>query len=226
MASLFARPDRELADHLSGVELHALFHDSLSNLGGKVPSLDGFRTERNPEHLHMDLKEEYERLFSGIPDEPVSLAESCYKPWTLDPACLLPFASEKELLMGDSAFHLLDLYRFYGLQLPDEFRGMPDHLVLELEFLSYLYQGEDDLAVKRFLEDHLDWVSSLKEALLKRNPHPFYETSIKVIDFYLEKEKKRLEIINDGKKNALSKAPHRPDAGRSSSDRLQQGRKT
>ena len=52
---------------------------------------------------------------------------------------------------------------------------MPDHIVIELEFLSYLYQEAGDVEIKRFIEDHLDWIPFLKESFEKAHAHPFYD---------------------------------------------------
>lgn len=83
-----------------------------------------------------ELKVEYDRLFSGLREESICLVESFYKPWTRDAHCPLPFASERGLLMGDSAIHLLAIYQQCGLEVSEEFKGYPDHIVMKLEFLS------------------------------------------------------------------------------------------
>ena len=60
--------------------------------------------------------------------------------------------------MGDSAIHLLTIFQQCGLEVAEPFKGMPDHIIIELEFLSYLYQEAGDREIKRFIEDHLDWI--------------------------------------------------------------------
>ena len=163
--------------------------------------MKGFLTSGNPEPCPSDLRNEYNRLFSGLKEESVSLIESSYKPWTNDPRCPLPFASETGLLMGDPALHLLEVYRQCDLEVTEEFRSSPDHLALELEFLSYLYNWTTDREIKRFIEDHLDWVPLLKTELERLHPHSFYVTAIDVLDFFLNKEKQRLEVGGNGKKD-------------------------
>ena len=160
--------------------------------------LKGFLTEGDPGTLLKDLGEEYSRLFSELSEESISLVESFYKPWTLDPHCTLPFASQRGFLMGDSALHLLEIYRQCGLEAADEWKGAPDHLVLELEFLSTLYRRATDREVEQFIKDHLDWIPLLKEEMDRSDPHPFYRSALEVLDLFLGQERKRLEEKGNG----------------------------
>jgi DMSO reductase family type II enzyme chaperone len=84
--------------------------------------------------------------------------------------------------------HLQDIYRAFGVELkPDEPCERPDHLTVELEFLSYLYRllnsmlrdhKEDGIAeVQQGIESFLGelvWVNHLVERLEERSEHPFY----------------------------------------------------
>ena len=102
--------------------------------------------------------------------------------------------------MGDSALHLQEIFRQSGLEVADERRGTPDHLTVELEFLSYLYRCTADLAVKQFIKDHLDWVPLLKAKVEQSHPHPFYRSALEVLDLFLCKERTRLEEKENGEK--------------------------
>lgn len=195
LARLFSPPDREMAELVHQGSIHSFFHDYLQTWREDLNILEGFLTERTPENFFRDLKDEYSRLFSSeAGSEKISLVESVYKPWTQDPHCPLPFATEKGLLMGDSALHLMALYKHCGLELEGEYRGIPDHLAMELEFLSFLYQRATDKEIKRFIEDHLDWIILLREKFMEFQSHPFYRSALEVLLFFLFKEKERLEV--------------------------------
>ena len=102
--------------------------------------------------------------------------------------------------MGDSAFHLLEIYRQCGLEVADDKRGTPDHLAVELDFLSYLYRCGTELEVRQFIKDHLDWIPLLKEEIERSDPHPFYRSALEVLDLFLGQERKRLEEKENGEK--------------------------
>ena len=96
--------------------------------------------------------------------------------------------------MGDSAVHLLEIYRQCGLEISEEFKGCPDHIAMELEFLSYLYQWATDVEIKMFIRDHLDWIPSLREEVERLHAHSFYVSALGALDLFVNKEKERLEI--------------------------------
>ncbi len=194
LASLFCPPDQEMMRQIYGEAFRSFLGRCVRDSG----LLKGFLTEDDPGTLLKDLGEEYSRLFSELNEESISLVESFYKPWTLDPHCTLPFASQRGFLMGDSALHLLEIYRQCGLEAADEWKGAPDHLVLELEFLSTLYRRATDREVEQFIKDHLDWIPLLKEEMDRSGPHPFYRSALEVLDLFLGQERKRLEEKGNG----------------------------
>ncbi len=201
LSSLFSPPDQGMVEQLSQGHLHAFFKRYIQSWEGEIEILKGFLTQNPPQIFLKDLKEEYHRLFSDTGNERISLVESFYKPWTQDPHCPLPFAKETGYLMGDSAIHLSTLFQHCGMEVAEPFKGMPDHVVIELEFLSYLYQEAGDREIKRFIEDHLDWISFLKDCFKQAYAHPFYISLIEVLDLFIDLEKRRLEIESDGKKD-------------------------
>jgi TorA maturation chaperone TorD len=200
MASLFYPPDQEMVKQIHEGSLHSFLQRVVRSCGGDSGLLNGFLMKGDPEILLKDLEQEYSRLFSGLNEKGISLVESFYKPWTLDPHCTLPFASQRGFLMGDSALHLLEIYRQCGLEAADEWKGAPDHLVLELEFLSTLYRCATDLEVNQFMKDHLDWIPLLKEEIERSDPHPFYWSALEVLDLFLGQERKKLEEKRNGEK--------------------------
>jgi TorA maturation chaperone TorD len=198
IASLFSPPDEEMVEQIHEGVLYSFFEKHIQSWEGETRLLDGFLIKSDPGILLKDLKKEYDRAFSGLSEEGISLVESFYKPWTKDHYCPLLFASSKGLLMGDSALHLLEIYRTCNLEVNEEFKGRPDHIVLELEFLFYLYRWATDREIRRFIEDHLDWVPLLKEELMRLHPHPFYRSVLEILDLFLTKERKRLELNGNG----------------------------
>jgi len=201
LACLFSPPDHEMAEQIHHGNIHSFFHHYLQMWGGDTETLKGFLIEGDSENILRELKEAYRHLFSSETGrEKISLVESFYKPWTHDPHCPLPFATEKGWLMGDSALHLLALYKQCSLELAEGQQGMPDHLVLELEFLSFLYRWKRDGEIKRFIEDHLDWIPLLRKEFKEFDSHPFYESALEILILFLQKERERLEVEESGEK--------------------------
>ncbi len=200
LASLFCPPDQEMVEQIRGEAFRSFLGRCVKSCGGDSDLLNGFLTEGDPGILLKDLGEEYSRLFSELNEEGLSLVESFYKPWTLDLHCTLPFASQRGLWMGDSALHLLEIYRQCGLEVADEWKGAPDHLVLELDFLSTLYRRATDREVEQFIQDHLDWIPLLKEEIERSDPHPFYRSALEVLDLFLGQERRRQEEKRNGEK--------------------------
>jgi TorA maturation chaperone TorD len=194
LASLFSPPDEEMAGWIRRGALHSVLNKYADVLGAFGSGLEGFRSEKDGDDIWKELESAYHTFFSGLKGDGICLVESFYKPWSQDLHCPLLFASTKGLLMGDPALHLLTLYQECGLKVEDEFRGRPDHLALELEFLSYLYQEATDMEVRQFIVDHLDWIPFLKEECQRMNVHPFYTDILDILDLFLKQERARLEV--------------------------------
>jgi len=189
-ASMIAPPDGAMMNDLEQDELRMLIGKCVRRGGGRqLPAIFGEAGKR-VEFLAV-LQAEYERLFGQWEGERISLVESTYKPWTMDKGCGMVFAASKGLVMGDSALHMQAIYRQLSLEAPETFTSMPDHLVLELEFLTLLYRSGSNEQVQRFIRDHLDWIPELKAAMEKADPHPFYREAVEIIHLFLQQEAKK-----------------------------------
>jgi TorA maturation chaperone TorD len=135
------------------------------------------------------LQKDYDRLFANGGGKNISLIESTHKAWTADGNCRLPFAGQKGWVMGDSALHLQSILRALSLEVPPDFQGIPDHLVLELELLSYLYRSGSEDRILNFIEDHLDWIPELAAQIREAAPDSFYREAVERLDDFLSREK-------------------------------------
>ena len=188
MALLFLPPDEEMIERMAEGNLSSFIAPYVLSRGGNPDLLEGFVVKEDPAAFLAHLREEYDRLFLNPGGETISLVESFYKPWSLDPGCPLAFATGKGLLMGDSALHLLEIYRQCGLEMSEEFKSCPDHLAIELEFLSYLYRWASQVDIHRFINDHLDWIPHLREELKRYQPNSLYGDVLELLDLFLKKE--------------------------------------
>jgi TorA maturation chaperone TorD len=193
MAHFFSPPELERSEEFQNIGGVVFFQKAITSLGGDHLFPDGIPLPLELKTFFADWPDEYGRLFSPLTGEGVSLIESSYKPWTLDPDCHLSFARGKGLLQGDSALHVSVVYQHCGMEVAEEYRSCPDHLVVELEFLSFLYEWATDREIKIFITDHLDWVTLLKQELFRFRAHPVCILAIKLLELFLAKEKERLE---------------------------------
>jgi TorA maturation chaperone TorD len=195
IAAFFASPETETIKEFQKKGGLTFFQETIASLGGDLPFPDRPEVSKKLHTFFKDWPEEYERLFSGLNSPEVSLVESFYKPWTLDPGCRLSFAGKKGRLQGDPAHHVSAVYQHCGMEVFEEFKACPDHLVVEMEFLSLLYQCATDHEIRIFIRDHLDWVPVLKQELSRFHPHPAYALAVEVLDLFLKREKERLMIM-------------------------------
>lgn len=90
---------------------------------GIEPQLDALRAAMSKLSNHEDLLVEYSRMFLQPPGE--ATLNVCYP---LDGA-----------MMGGTVTEIEDFYRHYGIERGDHFKDLPDHVSVQLEFVSYLY---------------------------------------------------------------------------------------
>jgi TorA maturation chaperone TorD len=92
-------------------------------------------------------------------------------------------------IMGDSTLDAHSRYREAGLAISGDFKEVPDHIAIELEFMYYLVLKEIESIVnsdfenaieylkeqKSFLENHLGvWVPELTAGMVKHSKTEFY----------------------------------------------------
>lgn len=138
--------------------------------------IDALRAAMAQLSNHEELLVEYSRMFLQPPRE--AALNVCFP---LDGA-----------MMGGTVTEIEDFYRHYGVERGDHFKDLPDHVSVQLEFVSYLYgraaegfgQGEPDTEAEKaaghFLHQFVSrWVPHLELGIekagiklkLKANPY-------------------------------------------------------
>lgn len=158
LSEFFKEPSAEFSEDVASGRLARFFEARCHSLALDPASCESLASRGD---VPASLAGEYRRLFRGPLPPYVIPVESVYKKWASDPACHLPQAQEKGLLMGDPAVDMLRRYQVEGIALPEEFSSMPDHIALELEYLSLLSLRGDEAAVGEFLTHHMDWLDDL-----------------------------------------------------------------
>jgi TorA maturation chaperone TorD len=114
--------------------------------------------------------------------------------------------SGENVLMQDSTMKVLELYREGGFEIAGDFRELPDHIAVELEFLYLLIfrehqarrAGEPELLAslsglrKRFLNEHLgSWVAPFTAAVTAGARCDFFRELAELTDHFISMEMSR-----------------------------------
>ncbi len=130
------------------------------------------------------------------------------------PAGASPYESvwKKGLLMQEPAAEALAFYKRCGFKLPEDFKGFPDQIGVELSFLGHLTreearawkEGDERLATevmkleREFLKKHLrKWVFDFLDCVMAITKLPFYREMARLTKEFLKGEMEDLGIKLD-----------------------------
>ena len=137
-----------------------------------------------------ELLVDYTRLFLG----PVEALSQPYGSVWLE---------QRQSLMQDSTLAVISLYEAGGVEVDEDFRDLPDHIVAELEFLYLLLfrraealRNEDADAAARYtglqrrlLDEHLGrWAQPFAAAMLEGAQTAFYRELAALTDLFVRSE--------------------------------------
>jgi len=191
LALLVSEPDEELVEALHSGELYSTLATVFCERGVDLEFLLDTR------YTLEVLTELYHAAMAPAGRVALLPVESLYKQWTNDTANYPGMVGKKGYLMSDAALHMIKLYEQCGIEVPDGFNGQPDHLTLELEFLSILYENGNDLMVHQFIKDHLDWIPDLIARWAESQSASFYLSVFRIVDAFIIKELSRLELRHE-----------------------------
>jgi putative dimethyl sulfoxide reductase chaperone len=140
-----------------------------------------------------EIRLEYNRLFVGPNALPCPPYESVYR--TDRPS------SELGMLMGPSVIDVKKRYGEAGLQVAQNFHDLPDHVSVEMEFMSFLCakeaaalgEQEDDVIWRErqaeFLRIHLEsWIPQFSESVLSNCESNFYRAAATFLKDWIQDE--------------------------------------
>jgi TorA maturation chaperone TorD len=106
----------------------------------------------------------------------------------------------EKVVMGDSTMQALELYREGGFDVAEDFREMPDHIAVELEFLYLLsfrlgQESDDeertrlDVLKHKFLENHLGrWIGTISAAIRNGAETDFYKLLANLTEAFVRED--------------------------------------
>lgn len=197
LSECYKEPSPEFAADVAEGVLYEELSGCLARLGIIVSSLENLKLQGRPEEVLRALREQYYPLFVG-PFPPFVLpVESVYKEWAREGATPLVSSAVRGMLMGDPAVDMLRRYQAAGVEIPAQFKDMPDHLALLLEYMVLLCESGAPEDQGRFVRDHLDWIPELHRliyACTEQRPaaNRFYRTVADATASFLVREQQSL----------------------------------
>jgi TorA maturation chaperone TorD len=184
LASVFrSEPDKEFLQELKGPRFAGAFASLEADFG------KDFR-QSTEEELRENLAIEFTRLFMG-PGEHISPHESIF----------VDVDGDGGGLYGAKTVEVKKFIETTGLTYDDSFTGLPDHVSVELEFMSKLAgfesqkwdSGDDEAAKyclsvqKMFAEKHLlKWIPEFCEQVIIEADLPFYREMARVTSEFVD----------------------------------------
>jgi TorA maturation chaperone TorD len=165
LAQAMNYPDAKLADSLRKGRFAGALNESLAMLGDT--SLKSDIENCSNEYLRKDsvdkkeilleLERDYTRMFFSSKPRLAYLFESVYR---------------EGKLLQESTFEIAGLYRDAGLVLNEDFRLPPDHIAVELEFLSFLFFKEIE-GLKNGNKETVEYAKELQDVVINKHLRSF-----------------------------------------------------
>lgn len=185
LARCFVSPDLEFAKLVLSKQLNEIIVRNFNVLN--INSIEFSFMGESVADVYRKLKREYAMTFSGPIPPYVVPVESVYKPWAFDDDVKFEWKGQKGFLMGDSAIDMIRRYQKYGITIPDQFKDIPDHISLILEFASIIC-GNVEKEQMEFICSHLAWIKDLEGEIRQLNKSAFYNEIAKTAFLFTENE--------------------------------------
>ena len=171
------------------------FMGVLSDLGAEKM---GLFFQKPDKELLEELAVEYARLFLG-PGRHISPHESVHHQGG---------DGQGGSLWGKSTVEVKKLIESTGLDYKDAYKGMPDHISVEFEFMQQVILREEKAweeadtktasdcrqLEKKFMEEHLSrWIPTFCDKVIKEAELPFYREMAVLTGKFIEFEKGRID---------------------------------
>ncbi len=181
------QPTTELIDQFR----KQIFREALSEAGVNLP--DDFFAGSEKQYL-TELQMEYARLFIG-PGKHISPHESVHR------------QDEESRLYGRSTVDIMQFLEATGFEFKTDYKGLPDHISVELELMQTLTgweaealeEGNTELATKclnierYFLQKHLAyWIPDFCKKVTEEAELPFYREIAKLTSDFILMEEEQL----------------------------------
>jgi len=196
LAACYYPPTGAFSEEQCCNSLAALLADAVPEAAGHAAEASLFNDSHTPEELSV----EHARLFMG----PFHVVAPPYGSIYLD---------DSRTVMGASTVKVADFYHANGLHLADDFHELPDHVAVELEFMSYLSHRLRHAAAsgnrteaarlaalqREFLTTYLlPWLEPFTRAIVDDGESPFYQAIARCTAAFVKEDVAALATISHG----------------------------
>jgi len=192
LSECFKEPSEEFAEDIVSGRLEEVMQEGLSQLCIPVP-YETLRSLRPCHPVYKKLKADYHSLFFPLYVVPV---ESVYKEWSKTDEVSGAMKGEKGFIMGDPAVEMINRYRMAGIEIPQTYKDIPDHIAILLEYASLLCENIKREDRASFVSGHLDWVTELHNDIYKYSESNFYRAVADITVAFIQYERANLMTIN------------------------------
>ena len=162
-------------------------------------TLEKTSADANKKEELEELKSEYTRLFLG-PGKHISPHESVHR----------SDESGGGLLWGKSTVEFKQFVEWLGLKFSKDYRGIPDHVSVELECMQKLIEreteawkaGDDQMALqclnkeRWFIKEHLFmWIPGFCNRVIETASLPFYREMSMLMKEWLDIDSKHIDLV-------------------------------
>ncbi len=194
LSAAFVHPDEDLVPHLQeGLSRSATMLGSYIDGEGSAvrDALASICSQDLSPHV---LQTDYRHAFGH------TISQEC-------PPYETEFGSAHVFQQAQRLADIAGFYRAFGLEISDQAKERPDHIAVELEFMSFLtlkeayalrHHGEEKALIcrdaqRKFLDEHLGrWASPFAELLRRKVPSGFYHHVATALDAFTTTECRRL----------------------------------
>lgn len=172
LSLIFHRPDREFTGYLRDGFIKDIGFLNSNDVAGFSSFIEQ-NGRKSDEAFYEMLAVEYTRLFiTAFPELPCAPYESIIR---------------ENTVMGNSTLEVLESYGNAGLKVMENFRDLPDHVAVELEFLYHLASSKNMEAHDEFMREHVSrWVPKFCELVEKNDRSGFYKHAAKVLRKFIK----------------------------------------
>lgn len=210
LSQCFFQPTEELVSSLLNGPLVQTFKMTVGMLGDEkadqaIASIEEYREKcqgLSIPDIGRELKVEFNRLFVGPGHLPTPPYESVYHTKNEE--------NKDGLVMGDETLDAKRQYLSAGIALPEEFTDLPDHIGVELDFVSclcfeeaeMLHKGNEEETTElmnkqyEFLTSHLDrWITPFSEAICVSSHSEFYRGIAQISASWVHYDKEEFDLL-------------------------------